>query len=613
MENSPELDQLIEFIDIYYYIEYGSMHCHTEGLKYVIIDIDNPLHYRIILYIRGQYYDLNKLSDCIPQQHNSETCHMSEYTEASIWTPERLMHIRLQTTMYFNSTGIEGLLHQALELITNAIDEIALMAELLGTVSVMLCIDAERGTYQLVVKDTGRGLPIGKLLDSYTKLLTSGKFDQGAYEHSGGLFGVGAKASAATARDLVAITHRPDGSAAIRVHEGTTDEVVELITAIPQQTGVTVAYEPDPIIFPTDIPLFAEEGQAQLILILQKYCFFHRLNIEFRVHPLGLPSSIWKNKIPKVEAIIEKYWLSAKIVFSEATFDRAPWIRSYFGIQRPFSLQHTIHDIVPFMHLKPTPREVMMRYEVRFYVVKFDTVGGRFGMVNNVGIDDTKSTHFATIIDALKIALSHYIKDAPVRKFFLDQYRLSIYIAVDIKFPGAAFSGTTKVGFVSKPFRAIYEPSILQQLTSPESVVFISNLYQDIAVDIENKYTIEVLGVTKVKNYNRLFEEFKGLSNQYLPCSTTNRLSAELFLVEGNSAGGGGEGRNSKTQALFMLRGKPFNGISDINAMRESAIVIRQNDIYKKILAITGINPAKFDPSSHNFGKILLLTDADNE
>ena len=535
------------------------------------------------------------------------------YNADSIFTPERLQHVRMRPTAYFNSTDIEGLMHQALEIITNSIDEIALMSELAGTLQLILCIDAERQTYQLIIRDSGRGLPIEKLLDSYTKLHTSGKFDQGAYEHSGGLFGVGAKASAATAADFVAITSTNEGSAAIRVHEGVTDEVVVRINEVPAQTGVTVVYEPDPLIFPTDIPLFAVEGQKQLITVLQKYCFFHRMNIEFRVHPLALPKTVWTAKIPDVEALVAKYWTEANVVFEEATFDRHTWIRTYFNIGRPFSLKHVIQDIVATTITAPVVREVMMRYEVQFYTVKFDTVGGRFGMVNYVGIDDQKSTHFATVMDTVKIILSGFIKENALRKFFLDQYRLSLYLAVDVKFPGAAFAGTTKTGFISKQFRSIYEPSLQKQLEHPDSQKFLEAYYREIESDIESRYTAEVLGVVKVKNYDRLFEEFPNISEIYTPCWTNNRRIAELFVVEGRSAGSSiSFGRNPETQALFKLSGKPFNGITSEDKIRQSAIAIRNHDVYKMLMAVTGINPSKFDLNSLNFGWINILTDADS-
>jgi len=536
-----------------------------------------------------------------------------QYNENSIWSPERLEYVRMRPTALLPSTGIEGLVHQAIEIITNGIDEIALMAEMVGKLLVMLCFDAEKNTYQVVVTDNGRGLPIGKLLDSYTKMHTSGKFNTNAYEHSGGLFGQGGKATAGTSRHFKAITHCAEASAAIYVNEGKTDEVVELINTPPVQTGVTVIFEPDPIIMTSGIDTFYEVGRDQLLILIQKYCFFRKMNIELRIHSLGLPEKIWLSNIPEAEAIVAKYVEEATVVFNEATFDRNAWIRSYLGITRPFMLQNTIHDSFLTTITKPEVREVMVRYEVRFYYVKFSELGGRFGMVNNVAIDDLKSTHFLTVMDALKQAISVYIKEAPLRKFFLDQYRVPIYLAVDVKYPGAEFASTTKSAFLSREFRNVYEPSIKKQLAMPESVAFIAALYQQLAADIEDKYTNEVLGVVKVKNFNRLFEEVKGLSELFKDCWTTNRSTAELFLVEGDSAGSSViEGRNSEFQALYKLRGKPFNGITTIDNIRQTAVDIRDNDIYQNIITITGINPNKFNPNTLNFRSLNVLTDADS-
>ena len=536
------------------------------------------------------------------------------YDESSIFTAEGLSHIRLRPTAYFVSTDIDGLVHQALELITNSIDEIALMPELFGRLTILLCIDAENSTYQLVVKDNGRGLPVGKLLESYTKLHTSGKFSSGAYEHSGGLFGVGAKASAGSSKHFRAISHRPEASASIYVNEGKSTDKIELIenTTPSNSTGVTVIFEPDPIIFPTDISLFGTDGQAKLLNVIEKYCFFRKLDINFCIYPLGLPSTIWKCSIQEAEATIATYISAAKVVFKESLFDRQQWLRNYFGIHRPYTLQHTVSDTFNTQAPDDASREIRVKYEVHIFFVKSDTLGGRFGMVNNLAIDDAKSTHFLTVTDTIKLAMSTYIKELPIRKFFLEQYRLPLYLAVDIKYPGAQPSGTTKHAFVSRAFRDVYAPSLNKQLELQKGVSFISALYLELAEDIEYKYTYEMTGVTKVKNKYRLFEEFKDISKRFDDCSTTNRSTAELFLVEGNSAGGGGEGRDSKTQGIYKLRGKPFNGITSRDELPQSAIDISNHHIYREIMTIVGIDPKKFDRSSFYYNSIHCLTDADS-
>lgn len=540
---------------------------------------------------------------------------MNQYTADSIYTPERLDVVRLRPTKYFMSTGIEGLVHQALEIISNGVDEIALMPDLVGKLVVLLCIDAEHGTYQIAVRDNGRGVPIEKFLDVFTKLDTSGKYNTKAYETSGGLFGVGAKATAGTSRHFRPITHHIEDrtSASFYVHQGKTDEIIETDNIPPSVAGTTILFEPDPIIFPTDIGLFSEEGQAQLLTVVQKYCYFRRLDISLRVYPLGLPQDIWTLPLTEAEAIVDRYIDGSQAIFLEDTFDRLGWIKSYWGIQRPIALQHTIKDDFIASVMDQETREandVRIRYQITFFVVKFDLIGGRFGMVNNLNIDDHKSTHFLTVTDSLKLALSGCIKDAAIRKYFLEKYRVPVYMAIDVKFPGAQPSGTTKGAFISKEFKKYYEPSVRRSLTTSESATFIEAFYKDLETDIEGKYSAEINGLVKVKNYDRIFEEFKNFSSRYKPARIMGP-SAELFLVEGQSAGAVAQGRKDN-QGVYMMQGKPLNALSTEDAIRQAAKEIRDNDTYKEILAITGINPARFDPSTLNYGGIGILNDADD-
>lgn len=534
------------------------------------------------------------------------------YNEDSILTPERLDHILLRPTAYFQSRGIEGLVHQGNEIFVNSMDELSLMPDGVGKLVVLLCIDSLRQTYQLVVKDNGRGLPIGKLLDSYTKLNTSGKFDTSAYETSGGLYGVGAKASAGTSLYFRPITTRPEGKASILVHKAKTDEVVELISAPQVQTGVMVIYEPNPDVF-EDIDQFSTIGQTQLVLLLQKYCYFRKLNLEFRVHHFGLPKDIWFKKIPEAEAIVDAYLHESQVVFAEPTFDRMKWLREYYwNIQRPFSQQLSIEDKFKSTILNNRTREeqeTLVRYQVQLYYVKFDQVGGRFGMLNNLPIDDAKSTHLSTVGDVIKELMAPLIKDSAVRKYFLETYKLCLYMAVDVKCPGAEPSGTTKDAFLSNSFRKVYAPSLKGQLSSRDGSSFIESVYSEIASDIEDSYTRAITGLSKSKNTHRVYE---GLNFQkFTDCNSTDRKGTELFIVEGDSAGGGSEGRNKELQGQYRIKGKPYNGIDRLDNLRNSKANILKDPIYQDIFKIMGVNPAKFDRASMYFEKCLIMTDAD--
>ena len=314
----------------------------------------------------------------------------------------------------------------------------------------------------------------------------------------------------------------------------------------------------------------------------------------------------------QAEAVISDLTKSAAVLFSEETFDRKAWLQTYWGLNRPFSLQHQISDTVSASITGRNARDVTVHYDVQIYTVKFDQIGGRFGMVNNIGIDDPKSTHFLVVSDSLKIALSGFIKDSLMRKFFIDEYRVSIFLAVDVKFPGAEYSGTTKNAFISREFRNIYEPSVRARLSEPGGMAFVAALYQELASDIEDKYTKTMTGVTPVKNRNRLFEEFDGLSDRFSDPTTSDRSKAEVFFVEGSSAGGS-EGCDRETQGIYDLNGKPYNAVRREDKVRESLIALLDKSMWKEIVAITGLDPKKFNREALHFGKAWnIMTDADD-
>lgn len=534
---------------------------------------------------------------------------MANYTDASIYTPKRLEIVRKRPTQFLHSRGIEGLVHAAVEIIANAIDEIALMSESIGQMTVILFFDISKGRFQVGVMDNGRGLPINRLLDSFTELNTSGKFDSAAYAVSSGLFGVGAKVVAGTSLHFRAISYCSDGIGSLYVRQGVHGDDVDRLMIPPSQTGVTVLYEPDPETF-TDIDHFHEEGLAQLRLLLQKYCFFSHLNLTLLTHSGSLPDIIWSAPIQQVQNLLASVLQHTQMVFTESQFDRLTWIRAYWGVQRPFYLTYTIQD-TQHVDLSESHRGEM-HYEVRFFYIKFDLVGGRFGMMNNTAIDDVKSTHFTVLFEVLKQQMAGYIKDTTVRKFFLEQYRVPLCCAVNVKFPGGEPSGTTKHAFHSRPFRSIYEPSLIRLLSSIQSHIFLNAVYLEIASDIEAKYLLATTGTSRVKNTNRLFEELKR-PDKFKDCSTADRSQAELFLVEGDSAGGGMEGRNAQTQGFYRLRGKPRNAVDTVENRRESAeILFKANAIYQDIIKIVGLNVAKFDLSSLYFQRIFITTDADD-
>lgn len=540
---------------------------------------------------------------------NSSDIQIADYDESNIFTPEGLDHVRMRTTAYVHSRGVEGLIHQANELFINAADELALMPDGKGKLIVLVCDDKINNTYQVIIKDNGRGLPIGKLVDSYTKLRTSGKYDTKAYESSGGLYGVGGKLAAGISAYFKAITYRHDGVAAVNIEEGKLKGKLDRIENKYNETGVTVVYQPDPMIM-TDIDKFSSEGIPKLILLLQKFCFFRRLDVEFRIQHFGLDNNFWKLSIDKSHKVIRDIINASELVFTESSFDRQTWLKKYWELTRPFAYSLNIADkfISKLVSIDRVEQDTTIRYQAQLHYVKFDQVGGRFGLLNNLPIDDAKSTHLLTIVDEVKFLMSDLITNVAKKKFFLETYKLPIYIAVTVSCPGAEPSGTLKDTFFSTSFRKVYSPSIRQQLKL-HGEQFLKDLFKDLETDIDNAYARFTKSETKIKNTNRIFDELN-FPTRLSDCESADRLNTELFLVEGLSAAGG-EGRNKTHQGQYALRGKTLNAITTKENTEETIRLLKNNDIYQDILKVMGVNPLHFDPDTMYFKKGFITTDAD--
>ena len=551
----------------------------------------------------------------LPSDHEN-IIPMTAYTEESIESLEKLAHIRLRPTGYITSTGLEGLLHITKEILDNVIDELEQIGIDIGKLTIVLCKDIPHGTYQIIICDNGRGVPVGSLMNSFTKLHTSGKFNTDSYKFSSGSFGIGAKATAGMSRYFRAFTNRPDRQASVYVEQGVPDNDIVISnydTPGPHPTGTTVVFEPDPLIF-TDIEQFAEIGYRELTLLLQKYCFFKKYNIEFLIHPIGLPKDIWKTSIQNALRLIRTYIAEAHPTFSEQTYDRIVWLRNYWNIHRPFAWENSISGqtsvektIVTRLNKSTVLRS--LKYVVQMYYVKFEKDGGRFGMVNNVPIDEWKSHHLSTVFDVIKEKLTPYIKDSAIRKFFLESYKLPIFIAVDVKYEGAEFTGTTKHAFISKEFREAFAASLKSQLSNTVQNQYLTQLFELVYTDIEEKYNAQIGNIAKTKDLNRLFTELT-FADKFADCLTEDRTKAELFIMEGGSASGK-QGRDPEYQGLYALRGKPLNAITSIAKLSKTRKDLQEDEIYVDIIKILGINPSKFNLEDLNFHSVFICTDAD--
>ena len=527
------------------------------------------------------------------------------YDEDSIQSLERLDYVRKRPTLLVPDTEAAGITQLAKELIDNSIDELAEVlrsTNRLAEIVVTLCRDIARGSFQLIVRDTGRGVPLGKLVDVFTKTMTSGKFNQNAYIASSGSFGQGAKATAGLSAYFRVMSYRPDGVGSLLVQSGIHPLEATIVPPINGMSGSIVSFEPDLTLF-TGVAEYADINYVRLLDLLKKYVFFSDYKIEFRISEQPMPAEYWTSDINSATLTCQTTETQAALVWSSVTHNRIEWIRHYWHITRPFAWEWKTQKSTP-------PLEYLKDFHLQLFYVKTEQKGDAFGMVNNISIDAPSSNHISIVLEQVTAALAPRITDKVLRKFFIDSYRLPLFIAVDVKYSGAEFGNSTKQSFISAPFREAYRAELLPLLTSPQASAALDQLYQLIQDDIQTHYmqSLSSLGKTKL-NMNRIS---LGLirDDKFKDCTTKNRAIAELFLVEGKSAGGA-VGHNTETQATYQLSGKPKNVMTDARDHKEMLRLFLKNDIYTDVCKIINFDPLKPNLDNLNFGRCFFMADGD--
>lgn len=538
------------------------------------------------------------------------------YDIDSIGTVRDLKLVRLRPMLYLRDVEENGQIHTGFEIIDNTIDEAASMGNINDVpITIVMCRDAANKTYQLIIRDAGRGIPIGTnsaginvFLNATTVLNSSAKFGMNkAYVASGGLNGVGLKLAAGTALVFRAISHRPDQTASILVRQGD-HEKTDVRTPGPWrggQTGVTVAYEPDKKIFQA-IDQFAESGYIAIIERLKRYVFFRQYNISFYISETPLPQTYWTAPAFEAEDILDKVISQSNLVWSAGNgYDREQWLKTYFNITRPLAWQW---DFV----LEDADDDARLKNVIaRLFYVKFERTGGRMSLVNNIPVDDPSSYQFAIFQDILIKHLAPFITDKKIREFCLKSYKLPLFIAMDVKFDGAKFVGNTKEQFKDSDFRGPFRALVDEYVSSDEGRRMMQQMYQQLEDDIKQKYAESLGTKTSTKPVGRLFELLKKPKN-FFNCSNKGGYK-ELFLVEGESAGGCNK-YDKEYQALYLMAGKPTNAIKLFPiGTPKSAIVdeLLDHPVYQDLFTIINFNPMKPNLDELTFSRVNLMTDAD--
>lgn len=499
-----------------------------------------------------------------------------DYTGEQIQVLEGLEAVRLRPGMYIGTTDSAGLHHLVNEIVDNSIDEA--LAGYGKNIQVWINEDNS-----ITVKDEGRGIPVDmhKKMKRptvevvMTVLHAGGKFGGGGYKVSGGLHGVGMSVVNALSDEMDVIIDR-DGKRYRQ--EFAKGKIVSELTVIgdsePGKTGTTIHFKPDPTIF--------KEGTVYDFNILAK-----RLS-ELSFLNKGIRLSLTDKRVGQ-----EK----------EEIFYHANGIAEYVPyLNRNKVALHP--DVILFENSKDDVIvEIAMQYTNSYSE-------NLYSYTNNIHTHEG-GTHES----GFKTALTRSVNDYARRQKLLkdneenlsgEDIREGLTAVISVKVPNPQFEGQTKTKLGNSEVR-----SIVDSITGEGIATFLEENPKE-AKKIVEKGKTAARARAAARRARDMTRRKSALESTSLPgkladCSVTNPEFCELFIVEGNSAGGSAmDGRDRRHQAILPLRGKILN----VEKARMDKMLANE-EIKNLITAIGTSFGETFDISKARYHKIIIMTDAD--
>ncbi|EMB61028.1 DNA topoisomerase (ATP-hydrolyzing) subunit B [Streptococcus mutans] len=497
-----------------------------------------------------------------------------EYDASQIQVLEGLEAVRMRPGMYIGSTSKEGLHHLVWEIVDNSIDE-----ALAGFAShVQVFIEEDNS---ITVIDDGRGIPVDiqqktgrpAVETVFTVLHAGGKFGGGGYKVSGGLHGVGSSVVNALSTQLDVRVHKNGKIHYQEYHRGVVAEDLKVIgdTDI---TGTIVHFTPDPEIF-TETTEFDFDKLAKRI---QELAFLNK----------GLKISI-TDKRSGQERKEEFHYEGGIVSYVEFINENKEVI-----FDKPIYTDGSLDGISV---------EVAMQYTTGFHenIMSF---------ANNIHTHEG-GTHEQGFRTALTRVINDYAKKNKILKenednLNGDDVREGLTAIISVKHPNPQFEGQTKT-----------------KLGNSEVVKITNRLFSDalnrfllenpqIAKKIVEKGILASKARIAAKRAREVTRKKSGLEISNLPgkladCSSNDPIQNELFIVEGDSAGGSAKsGRNREFQAILPIRGKI------LNVEKATMDKILANEEIRSLFTAMGTGfGAEFDVSKSRYQKLVIMTDAD--
>jgi len=505
------------------------------------------------------------------------------YSADSIQALEGMEHVRMRPSMYIGDVGVRGLHHLVYEVVDNSIDE-----ALAGHCDIISVTINENNS--ITVKDNGRGIPVGihkkegvsALEVVMTKIGAGGKFDKDSYKVSGGLHGVGVSCVNALSDHLIATVHR-DGKIWQQEYErGKTSYPVKTVGGT-DKTGTEVTFTPDKSIFQQT----TEYNYDTLATRMRELAYLNK----------GITVTLTDKRNKDDEGN-----------FISETFHSTEGLSEFVKYLDSTREQLTAGVIAMEGEKNGIPVEVAMVYNTSYSE-------NLHSYVNNINTHEG-GTHLSGFRRGLTSTLKKYADESGLLKnvkFDIagDDFREGLTAIVSVKVAEPQFEGQTKTKLGNREVTSAVSQAVSEMLTDylEENPNDAKTIVQKVILAAQARHAARK---AREMVQRKTVMSIGGLPGKLSDCSETDPAQCEIFLVEGDSAGGTAkQGRDRNFQAILPLRGKILNVEK---AMQHKVF---ENEEIKNMFTALGItigteeDPRALNLSKLRYHKVVIMCDAD--